>query len=82
MTETTYWNSKKVVVTGGVGFVTQSPENFDSSTDFSFNFGGGMMYFVNEKTAVRVDVRDILIKGEHDTTNNISFTGGVSFFFI
>ena len=68
-------------VTGGVGAATFSPDHVDGSTDFSFNFGGGLLYFAKPNLAVRVDVRDIIIKGDA-TTNNIELTGGISYFFI
>ncbi len=88
-------------VTGGVGAVTRSPDNGDSQTDLSINFGGGLQYFTSENLAVRIDVRDHMVmagdtettydipgggtetqtvKGE--TTNNLEFSGGITYFFI
>ncbi|MFQ6102849.1 MAG: outer membrane beta-barrel protein [Candidatus Glassbacteria bacterium] len=83
-------------VTGGVGAITISPDEGESSTNLSFNFGGGLGYFVGENLAIRVDVRDIIMKrGDQDieiqgaqgtiegyTVQNIEATGGITYYFI
>jgi hypothetical protein len=84
-------------VTGGVGAVTISPDEGSSDTNLTFNFGGGLGYFVKENLGVRVDVRDIFIKrGESTgtaeggatatvkgfTQQNIEISAGVTYFFI
>ncbi len=71
-------------VTGGVGALTVSPDSdqVDSSTDMSVNVGGGLLFFAAERIGVRVDVRDLVVFAEDNTTNNIEITGGISYFFM
>lgn len=82
-------------VTGGVGAMTISPDEGESSTNLTFNFGGGFGYFVKENIAVRVDIGDLLLrKGDTEgtlegqqvtvegyTQHNIVATGGITYSF-
>lgn len=79
-------DNPKVVpfATGGVGAVTISYDSdlLDGTTDMSINFGGGLLFFMQEQIGIRADVRDLVVFGDNNTTNNIEVTGGVSYFFM
>jgi outer membrane beta-barrel protein len=58
---------------------------FADDSHFTANAGAGYRFLVNDWMALRVDVRDYIFKsdllGNDKTTNNLEFTGGLSFFF-
>jgi OmpA-OmpF porin, OOP family len=50
-------------------------------TDATFNFGGGVKYFVTDSIALRGDVRQLLAFAKPDTQYNWEYTAGVTFLF-
>jgi len=49
-----------------------------SSTDFALSPGVGTMIPLFGAVAIRGDIRDVIIFGDPDTTNNFVFEGGIS----
>jgi outer membrane beta-barrel protein len=58
---------------------------FADDSHFTVNAGPGYRFLVTDWMALHVDVRDYLFKsdllGNDKTTNNLEFTGGLTFFF-
>jgi len=58
---------------------------FADDSHFTANVGAGYRCLATDWMALRVDVRDYIFKsdllGNDKTTNNLEFTGGLSFFF-
>jgi outer membrane beta-barrel protein len=58
---------------------------FADDSHFTVNAGAGYRFLLTDWIALRVDARDYIFKsdllGNDKTTNNLEFTGGVSFFF-
>lgn len=58
---------------------------FADDSHFTANVGAGYRFLATDWLALRVDVRDYIFKsdllGNDKTTNNLEFTGGLSFFF-
>jgi outer membrane beta-barrel protein len=58
---------------------------FADDSHFTVNAGAGYRFLLNDWISLRVDVRDYIFKsdllGNDKTTNNLEFTGGLSFFF-
>ena len=81
----------KFFVGGGAGAATVKfddegllEDEDDSSTDALVPLVAGIKFLnqpVQPKWAIRGDVRDNIIFGEDDSSNNFEFSGGVSFFF-
>jgi outer membrane beta-barrel protein len=81
--------------TVGAGAVTVAPDQGDSETYLTINFGGGVGFFLSDKLAFRVDVRDYVIRvgeqtGDVDGTTVtaeshseqiLEFSGGITFYF-
>lgn len=70
----------------GVGAATASPDEGDSQTNLNVPVGAGVKWFnatYDPTWGVRVDVKDQIVHSSSpsDTSNNIEFSGGVSFFF-
>lgn len=69
-----------VYVIGGVGST-----KFNEQSSQTINFGGGMRLILRDWAAVQVDVRDHVFSldllGKKQSTHNLEFTAGVSFFF-
>jgi len=67
-------------VIGGVGST-----KFNEQTSQTINFGAGMRLILRDWAAVQVDVRDHVFSldllGKKQSTHNLEFTAGVSFFF-
>lgn len=75
-------------VDAGVGAATFSPDSdlIDSSTDLNVPVGAGIKWFnatYDPTWGIRADVKDQIIHSSDpsDTTNNVEFSGGISFFF-
>jgi len=51
----------------------------DDGTNFALDVGGGLKYYLNDRWAVRVDVRDVI--RFDDTWNNLQYTVGLSYLF-
>jgi outer membrane beta-barrel protein len=58
---------------------------FADDSHFTVNAGAGYRFLVTDWLALHVDVRDYIFKsdllGDDKTTNNLEFTGGLTFFF-
>ncbi len=65
---------------GGVGST-----NFAGQNNATFNFGMGWRVWLKDSFALQVDVRDHVfsldILGQRQSTQNLEFTGGLSFYF-
>ena len=64
----------------GGGATTIEDRNDNENTDATFNFGGGLKYFMTDSIALRGDVRHLIVFDEH-SLNNWEYTVGVSFLF-
>jgi len=51
----------------------------DDGTNFALDVGGGVKYYLNDRWAVRLDVRDVV--RFDDTWNNLQYTLGLSYLF-
>lgn len=66
----------------GGGGVTFEDEADNENTDATFNFGGGVKYYITDSVAVRGDVRQILLfEGDDRGFNNWEYTVGMTFLF-
>jgi len=58
---------------------------FASQSYQTFNVGAGLRLFLNNRVALQVDMRDYIysvdLLGKRQSTQNLEFTGGVTFFF-
>ncbi len=63
----------------GLGGLTLDRERGDSNTDFLFDYGAGLKYFVTYNLVLRGDVRHILSFNGHG--NNLVYTFGLTFLF-
>ena len=65
---------------GGVGNT-----EFADDSHFTVNVGAGYRFLATDWMALHIDVRDYIFKsdllGNDKTTNNLEFTGGLTFFF-
>ncbi|MDO8723330.1 MAG: outer membrane beta-barrel domain-containing protein [Syntrophales bacterium] len=75
-------------IAAGVGGNTlHTPEGIDDSSDWLFNYGLGLKYFITDSVALRGDVRHVLVfeddtlHFEDDTLNNLEYSAGVTFLF-
>ncbi|RII27159.1 MAG: hypothetical protein CXR31_07860 [Geobacter sp.] len=64
----------------GGGVTTIEYRDDHENTDATFNFGGGLKYFIADSIALRGDVRHVLAFDTH-TLNNWEYTVGLSFLF-
>ena len=74
------WERFVPFLTAGVGLFSFSPEVGDGSTDLAINFGGGAKAFLTPRLAIRGDIRDHVIMADPETTNNLQFTAGLTYF--
>lgn len=83
-------------VTGGIGATTVSPDEGDSQTNLSYNFGGGAGFFIGDSFVIRADIRDHFLRAdeasgeiqgtaitiESYTQQVLEFSVGLSYFFM
>ena len=65
----------------GYGGQTRESEAEGEFTHGTFNYGGGVKYFLTDSLALRGDVRGLLNKHDEHTYHNIEYTVGVDFLF-
>jgi outer membrane beta-barrel protein len=69
-----------IYLIGGIGST-----DFNGQKRQTFNFGSGVRLMLSDRIAVQVDARDHVFSldllGKRQTTQNLEFTGGVTFFF-
>ncbi len=83
--------------TAGIGGVSLDVSGGNTESFFTFNFGGGVLYSVNHRWAVRFDARDYVYNadglgsrtidrlglrtGFDETIHDLSLNGGITLFF-
>lgn len=85
----------QLLISAGAGAIRWEPEGFESETDFTATFGGGLRLFLGPAVALRLDVRDHFIPdalaettealdlgtlGGDEPTHNLEASAGLSVF--
>lgn len=68
----------------GPGLVLASEVHFEDTTELMVPVGGGISFWNDARRptwGVRGEVKDNIVFAEEEQTHNITFTGGISFFF-
>jgi OOP family OmpA-OmpF porin len=71
-----------IVAGGGIGQISKwlgdnQAHHYDSIS--TFNYGGGIEYFVSDKFAIRGDLRHVITIDDH-TLSNFMYTAGATFY--
>lgn len=66
-------------IAAGVGGNTlHTPRGIEDSSEWLFNYGLGLKYFITDSVALRGDVRHVLVF-EDETLDNLEYSAGVTF---
>ncbi|SPD72785.1 conserved exported hypothetical protein [uncultured Desulfobacterium sp.] len=65
----------------GVGGISLTPQRNGTENDFIVNYGAGLKYFLTDSIALRGDVRHMIPFEDNDSSNNLYYTAGLTFYF-
>ena len=65
----------------GIGGISLTPDRNGTENDVVVNYGAGLKYFLTESIALRGDVRHMIAFEGNDSSNNLYYTAGLTFYF-